>query len=187
MDKQEEIQQLLAQMHGIALPDNIAWWSFSSIVWLASAIIILAVIAVTYAIVRHKQKRRIRKLALAELRAIHRNDSLSAQQKFKAVNALIKRCIYSYLPSARKTTGALYGVQWYRFLFESLPTNKQNGSLYDHAQFMRWQNAALSISDKPEIAFESFQTFAKQWINSSHKKLFSAIELPSPAGETQSC
>lgn len=168
MTGQDEIQQLLAQMHGIQLPSEIPWWSFSVWLWLALAFLIAIACATTFTVLFLAKKNKIRKLALLSLASLKKREDLDNQQQFMELNILLKRCAFSYIPLDKQRIAGLYGQAWYDYLILSLPPKLKDLNQYQ-SMFLEWEHASLS-PQADKHALENYYKFSKLWIKHSDKQ-----------------
>ncbi len=115
------LPQLFELMHDIVVPDPVsrlpqtdAWWLV-----LAWAVAVLALCAAKY--IRHRERNRYRREALAELDRIEAAGNVAGSAA--AIAVVLKRTALSAWP--RERVAALCGTEWARFLTESAPDDEQ--------------------------------------------------------------
>ncbi len=109
-----ELDQALP-LRDIHLPDPVSWWPLAIGWWLLLALLVLLPIII-WAIQKLIARRRLRKLALAELNSIEANfgQHQNSQQLVSEISVLLRRICISCFP--RHDVAGLNGEAWIHFL-----------------------------------------------------------------------
>ncbi len=109
-----ELDQALP-LRDIHLPEAVSWWPLAIGWWLLLALLILLPIII-WAIQKLIARRRLRKLALAELSSIEANfgQHQNSQQLVSEISILLRRTCISRFP--RSDVAGLSGKAWIHFL-----------------------------------------------------------------------
>ncbi|GAA0853588.1 DUF4381 domain-containing protein [Aliiglaciecola litoralis] len=146
----------LEQLNDIHVPDSVSVWPLAWGWWLLMGVSILVVCVVTVWLYRYLSARRVKRMALQELRTLNPDNPTV----YSEVNQLLKRVALAYFPSA--PIASLYGEQWCNFLTQQLPDNKQQD--FKQACIQLQQNL---YQKTPESSAESVIDSAKTWIQHS--------------------
>ena len=149
-------QDPLANLHPLREPAMIGWWPPAPGWWLLGALVLLALSALVWFLVRRYRANAYRRQALAQLESLHRQFATSGDNGAFVVNtnALLKSVALRAYP--RRQVAASSGAQWLAFLNNSC---RGNAAAFDD-RFV----AALYREDQPDIDPEQLRRAAAQWI-----------------------
>jgi HAMP domain-containing protein len=126
----------LADLRDIHLPPPISWWPPAPGWWILAALVLLIALGI-FIWRRHRARNRWRQYALnelANLRAQHAAQSLTATRLIGDLSVLLRRVAISRFP--REEVAALSGEAWLAFL---------DGTLGDPAGFLSPAGRLLSV------------------------------------------
>ena len=112
-----DLSQLLDLMHGLVMPEPIAWTPATPGWWIVSAWLLAVALLIALQIVRYRRRTRYRRQALAELKVIRASADAEPEKTAQQVALLLKRTALVAYP--REQVAALYGADWARFLCQS--------------------------------------------------------------------
>jgi hypothetical protein len=100
----------LQNLNDIVIPEPVAWWPPAPGWYVVAALVLLALLVLTFRGIQRWQRNRYRREALAILAQVRDNGSGQASR----VPELLKRAALSAFP--RDEVAGLNGAAWYRFL-----------------------------------------------------------------------
>lgn len=142
------LPQLLELMHGLVMPEQVAWLPQTPGWWIVMAWLLAILLLLGWQLVKHRRRNRYRREALAELKAISAASD-SAQQ----IAGLIKRTALVAYP--RIEVAALYGKEWARFLCESAGNDRHISAAAE---------MLASAAYRPDIDATELRQVAQRWI-----------------------
>lgn len=162
-----EVQQLLSQLNDIESLQQVTWWPLAPGWWILGAVILAAVVGLSYLLVsRHKQKR-YRKKALTELAAMQKQEG---QAFLNSLSALLKRTAIKAYPHKKSLFIVAHGEEWPHILQRITPKAplSQEGA-----------NALAYGLHQRSVNFDQHELirFAKYWI-AQHPRRFSDKTMP---------
>jgi len=104
----------LDQLRDIHLPADVSWWPLAYGWWLLLAVLLIAITVITVAVLRHLANNRYRKLAVAELEQLTRQN-LSDSAFVAQLSALLKRAAIAKFGTQ---CAALHSDAWLAFLLK---------------------------------------------------------------------
>ena len=114
-----DLQQQLAQLRDIRLPEQIGWWPLAPGWWMITTVVLLCILLIVY--LQYKQRTSLKYVALKELEQLKQQShtqpiSLLATR----ISVLIRRVILSVHLDAQYAS--TYGPKWQEFLSTSSRT-----------------------------------------------------------------
>jgi hypothetical protein len=149
-------QDPLANLHPLREPAVIGWWPPAPGWWVLGALVLLALAALSWFLLRRYRANAYRRRALAKLDTLHRQFATDGDSAAFVVNtnALLKSvALRAY--SRRRVAGAS-GAQWLTFLNSSCPG--------DRAAFDDRFVTAPYRATPPDIDPDQVRRAAAQWI-----------------------
>ena len=111
------LPELLARMHGLAMPEPLSWLPQTPGWWIMLGWLLAVLLLVIRQVVKRRRRNRYRRDALAELEAIAARQDIEPAEAARRIATVLKRTALVAYP--RKDVAALYGADWARFLTES--------------------------------------------------------------------
>jgi|GEM_PF-289824 len=111
------VEQLLAKLHGPALPQAIDWWPLAPGWWALIVTVTLCIAALVILLRRYRHNNRYRKLAL--LRLFDLKKVCSENELGAALNTLLKRTFISAYPNTRHVVAAKLNQDWLNILHKT--------------------------------------------------------------------
>lgn len=117
------LSQLMELMHGLVMPDPVAWLPTTA-GWRILFAWLLAVLILTgWTLVMRRRQNRYRREALAVLKSIDHEADLDPAEMAQRIASLLKRTALAVYP--RDQVAALSGSEWADFLAESANNDRQ--------------------------------------------------------------
>ena len=157
MDLDKGLQQQLAQLRDIRLPEEISWWPLAPGWWMLALIIVIVVLVFIFLYVKNKHSLKCQ--ALCELQALKsQSEKFTNTQLATQISVLIRRLVLSQNTDLHYA--AMHGTQWQEFLMtnsRSIPASFarviSHAPYVDNIQFENiTKDENLSSSDLLEIA-----------------------------------
>jgi len=117
------LPQLLELMHGLVMPEPVAWLPQTPGWWIVLGWILAMLFLLAWQFARRRRRNRYRRDALAELKAIAAQPELGPAESAQRIAALLKRTALVAYP--REDVAALYGDDWAGFLKQSAGNDRQ--------------------------------------------------------------
>ncbi|MBN7797985.1 DUF4381 domain-containing protein [Parahaliea mediterranea] len=151
-----QAQDPLAQLHPLRQPPEPHWWPPAPGWWLLAALALVALAALALWLWRRHRARRYRRLAVAQLDALHAACTASSDKPFiEPCNRLLKAVAVRSFP--RREVAALNGEAWLDFLNDT--AGGKGPPLFGPA-FVR----QLYRPPAEEIERDDLYRAARQWI-----------------------
>lgn len=152
-------QDPLANLKPLRPGELIGWWPPAPGWWLLLAIVIVALAALTFYLLKRYQRNAYRRVALARLQSLHAtyDTQRNASDYLAQLNALLKSVALRAYP--REQVAATHGMQWRNFLNQGLPPALQFPADFDAAAYQK---------TCPELDLAQLQLSARHWIK-KHK------------------
>jgi predicted negative regulator of RcsB-dependent stress response len=151
------LSQLLNLMHGLVMPEPVAWLPPTAGWWIVLGWLIAVVLLTGWQVIRRRRRNRYRRDALAELKAIDTSAELAPTESAQRIAALLKRTALVAYP--RQEVAPLFGKDWARFLSESANNDKQIADAAD---------VLASASYRPDADGRVLSQPARRWIRLHH-------------------
>jgi predicted negative regulator of RcsB-dependent stress response len=151
------LSQLLNLMHGLVMPEPVAWLPQTAGSWMIIGWLIAVVLLAGWQLIRRRRRNRYRRDALAELKAIDTSSELAPVESAQRIAALLKRTALVAYP--RREVAALFGKDWAQFLSTSANNDKQ---IADAADML------ASASYRPDADGRVLSQPARRWIRLHH-------------------
>jgi hypothetical protein len=117
------LPQLLDLMHGLVMPEPVAWLPQTPGWWIVLGWILAVLLLLAWQFAKRRRRNRYRRDALAELKAIAAQPELGPAESAQCIAVLLKQTALVAYP--REDVAALYGDDWARFLKESAGNDRQ--------------------------------------------------------------
>lgn len=117
------LPQLLQLMHGIVVPEPVAWLPQTPGWWILLAWLFALLCMAGWFVLQRRHRNRYRREALAELKTIMADESLGPDESAQQISALLKRTALAVYP--RRQVAPLYGEPWAQFLLQSARGDKR--------------------------------------------------------------
>lgn len=123
--------------------------------WILALAILLCVWFTSNLLIKLYKKRKIKRLALNELKAIRASENVSIMQ----LNQLLKRVTMAYFPNI--AVQKLHGKQWAEFLISALPKNQASNL---SSQISNMQNSLYQKPENQTANFDEHKIVAENWL-----------------------
>ena len=151
------LPQLLNLMHGLVMPEPVAWLPQTAGWWIVLGWLIAVVLLAGWQFIRRRRRNRYRRGALVELKAIDISTELNPAEAAQQIAALLKRTALVAYP--RREVASLFGRDWAQFLRESTNNDKR---IADAADIL------ASASYRPDVDGRALSEPARRWIRLHH-------------------
>jgi len=151
------LSQLLNLMHGLVMPEPVAWLPQTAGWWIVIGWLSAVVLLSGWKVTRRRLRNRYRRDALAELKAIDTSSGLAPAESAQRIAALLKRTALVAYP--RQEVASLFGKDWAQFLSESANNDKQIADVADRL---------ASASYRPDADGRALSQPARRWIRLHH-------------------
>jgi predicted negative regulator of RcsB-dependent stress response len=151
------LPQLLNLMHGLVMPEPVAWLPQTAGWWIVLGWLIAVVLLAGWQFIRRRRRNRYRRGALVELKAIDISTELNPEEAAQQIAALLKRTALVAYP--RREVASLFGRDWAQFLRESTNNDKR---IADAADIL------ASASYRPDVDGRALSEPARRWIRLHH-------------------
>ena len=151
------LSQLLNLMHGLVMPEPVAWLPQTAGWWIVLGWLSAVVLLAGWQVTRRRRRNRYRRDALAELKAIDTAAELAPIESAQRIAALLKRTALVAYP--RQEVASLFGKDWAQFLSESANNDKQIADAAD---------VLASASYRPDADGRVLSQPARRWIRLHH-------------------
>ncbi|EKE83806.1 DUF4381 domain-containing protein [Idiomarina xiamenensis] len=111
----------LSQLQDIVETSEPSWWPPAPGWWVLAALVLVIITASVILLRRYIRRRRVKRLALRQLRQLD-NDCRASD-----ITLLLKQAALAYFP--RQQIAALQGRRWIEFLVGGLPSSQQRTAL----------------------------------------------------------
>jgi Tfp pilus assembly protein PilV len=154
-------QDPLAALHPLRQPEPIGWWPLAPGWWLLIALLILALGALAYVLVRRYRANAYRRMALTQLDQLRRQYLRNRDDAayLAGANALLKSVALRAYP--RREVAPCSGNTWLEFLNQSCDT----------AQFPPDFVTAAYCRQCPDMDMENIHQCAANWIKGHEAKV----------------
>ena len=148
-------QDPLSQLRDIHLPETGGFWPPAPGWWILAVLLIAALAALIWLILKRRKRNRWLRLARAELARLERSASPDSAW-FTQLNTLLKQAARERYPDQHPEV--LTGEAWVEFLLETQPGDRMNARPVAEALvYSAW---------RPEVSVEPAEalTFARSWL-----------------------
>ena len=153
-------QQILEQFTDLVLPEQIGWWPFSWQVWLVIVSILSIALIIAFVIYYRRRHDRYRRVALNRLHQLVKSaDKDLRSATIQKVNELIKNCL-NHAQHPKQNFYALYGADWYEYIYKHLPTRQQKKLKTHRTLFQDWQTQSYEESQDNVKDLKNFFEFS---------------------------
>ncbi|MDT0580976.1 DUF4381 domain-containing protein [Brumicola blandensis] len=146
------LDQALENLADISVGNEVSYWPLAWGWWVLIIVACMTLIAASYATIKYRQKRRVKRKALLTLRAI----PLTETSALEEIHHVLRAACIHYFPN--KNLSAMHGQAWLQFLFSQHDLNDTQKNT------LRLLTESLYQADV-NIDPESASNAVNEWLN----------------------